>query len=112
MESCIFCKIIDKKIPAKTVFENDDVLAFEDISPQAPVHILIIPKIHISSPAEINNNNSIIAGNLAAAASAIAEERSIKDFRLVMNSGEEAGQSVFHLHMHLFAGRKMNWPPG
>lgn len=112
MDSCLFCKIIDKKIPAKTVFENDDVLAFDDINPQAPVHILIIPKTHISSPGEINNSNSSIAGKLTSAAAEIAEERSIKDYRLVMNCGEDAGQTVFHLHMHLLAGRKMGWPPG
>jgi histidine triad (HIT) family protein len=112
MDSCLFCKIIDKKIPASIVYENEDVLAFEDISPQAPVHILIIPKTHISSPGEINKGNNIIAGKITSAAAEIAAERSIKDYRLVMNCGEEAGQSVFHLHMHLLAGRKMGWPPG
>lgn len=112
MENCLFCKIANKDIPASVVYENDDVLAFNDISPQAPVHILIIPKVHISTPAEINEENSIIAGKLAAAAAKIAKDMGLEGYRLVMNCNEIAGQSVFHLHSHLLAGREMKWPPG
>ncbi len=112
MDNCLFCKIIKREIPSKIVFESDEVLAFEDISPQAPVHILIIPKIHINSPGEVTSENSRLAGLLTEAAAGIAKDLKLSDYRLVMNCGEDAGQSVFHLHMHLLAGRKMNWPPG
>ena len=112
MESCLFCKIIKHEIPAEIIFENESVLAFNDITPQAPVHILIIPKEHISSPEEITESNSAIAGEVIAAASAIAKQQKLEGYRLVFNNREIAGQSVFHLHCHLLAGRKMNWPPG
>lgn len=112
MENCLFCKIIERKIPAEIVFENESVLAFKDITPQAPVHILIIPKKHISSPEEINEGNSAIAGEVIAAASAIAKQQQMEGYRLVFNNREIAGQTVFHLHCHLLGGRKMNWPPG
>lgn len=112
MENCLFCKIANKEIPSSVVYENDDVLAFNDISPQAPVHILIIPKIHISTPADINFENNIIAGRLVEAAAVIAKSRELDGYRLVMNCNEIAGQSVFHIHCHLLAGRAMNWPPG
>lgn len=112
MENCLFCKIAEKKIPAAVVYENDDVLAFNDISPQAPVHILIIPKIHISTPADINPENSSEAGRLVEAAAVIAKDMGLDGYRLVMNCNEIAGQSVFHLHCHLLAGRAMKWPPG
>lgn len=112
MSETIFSKIIRKEIPADIVYETDDVLAFKDINPQAPVHILIIPKTFIRSPLEVDNSNSDISGKLVAAASHIVKEMKLDSYRLVMNCGEEAGQSVFHLHLHLLAGRIMNWPPG
>lgn len=112
MENCIFCKIVNKQIPSDIVYESEELLAFKDISPQAPVHIVIIPKEHINSPYEINNDNSYLAGKLIAAASEIAKDLKLEGYRLVFNCSEIAGQTVFHLHCHLLAGRKMKWPPG
>lgn len=112
MENCLFCRIINKEIPSEIIFESDEMLAFKDISPQAPVHILIIPKDHISSPMEINKDNSDTAGKMLALAAEIAKERKLEGYRLVFNCNEIAGQTVFHLHAHLLGGRAMNWPPG
>jgi len=112
MDNCLFCKIEEKKIPSEIVFENEELVAFKDISPQAPVHILIIPRVHISTPADINSENSIVAGKILAAAAEIAGENKLDGYRLVFNCNESAGQSVFHLHAHLLGGRSMNWPPG
>lgn len=112
MENCLFCKIVKKDIPSEIVFENDELLAFKDISPQAPIHILIIPKLHISSPLEINSSNSDVAGRIVALASEIAKGQDLDGYRLVFNCNEIAGQTVFHLHAHLLGGRAMNWPPG
>ena len=113
--STIFSKIISREIPADIVFESDSILAFKDIHPQAPVHILIIPKIEISSVTDINGNeHSELLGEMIDAANKIAKDLGIaKDgFRLVFNCGENGGQEVYHLHLHLLGGRKMNWPPG
>jgi histidine triad (HIT) family protein len=112
MEDCLFCKIINKQIPSAIVFENDELFAFNDISPQAPTHILIVPKQHIRSTEEINDDNSIIAGKMVAAAAKIANDLNLEGYRLVFNCNEIAGQSVFHLHCHLLGGRAMHWPPG
>jgi histidine triad (HIT) family protein len=112
MSNCIFCKIAGKEIPAKIAYEDNEVFAFHDISPQAPVHILIIPKEHISSTDELNASNSDIAGKVILAASKIAKELKLDGYRLVLNCNEIAGQSVFHLHCHLLGGRQMQWPPG
>jgi len=112
MDNCLFCKIIRREIPAEFVFENEEILAFRDINPQAPEHILLIPKEHISSPAEINEANSRIAGSLVSAAAEIAKDKLPDGYRLVFNCGEIAGQTVFHLHLHLLGGRSLNWPPG
>ena len=113
--STIFSKIINKEIPADIVFESDTVLAFKDINPQAPVHILIIPKIEIPKVTDINGKeHATLLGEMIDAANKIAKEMGIADdgFRLVFNCGNNAGQDVYHLHMHLLGGRKMNWPPG
>ena len=112
MEDCIFCKIAKKEIPSKVVYETDDVLAFNDINPMAPAHIIIIPKTHIASTDEINESNYDSAGKLVLAASKIAKEKKLDGYRLVINCKEIAGQSVFHLHCHLLSGRAMDWPPG
>ncbi len=112
MDNCLFCKIIRKEISSEIVFENDEILAFRDIIPQAPVHILIIPKVHINTPSDINDSNSIVAGKLISTAAEIAKKLSIDGYRLVFNCNDIAGQTVFHLHCHLLAGRVMNWPPG
>ena len=111
----IFSKIINKEIPANIVFENENVLAFKDINPQAPVHILIIPKIEIPKVTDINGNeHSQLLGEMIDAANKIAKDIGISEdgFRLVFNCGENGGQEVYHLHLHLLGGRKMNWPPG
>jgi histidine triad (HIT) family protein len=112
MENCLFCRIISKEIPSSVVYEDDEILAFNDITPQAPVHILLIPKLHISSTEEITENNKEIAGKIIAAASLLAKQKGLEGYRLVFNSGESAGQSVFHLHCHLLSGRNFSWPPG
>lgn len=113
--STIFSKIINREIPADIVFESDTILAFKDINPQAPVHILIIPKIEIPKVTDINGKeHASLLGEMMDAANKIAKEMNIADdgFRLVFNCGNNAGQDVYHLHMHLLGGRKMNWPPG
>lgn len=108
---CIFCKIIDKQLPSKIVAEHDNYVAIRDVSPQAPVHILILPKDHASDITEIED--PVLLGTLFKAASSIAEAEGLKNgFRLVVNTGSESGQSVFHLHIHLLGGRPMRWPPG
>jgi len=112
--NCLFCKITAKEIPAKIVYEDETVLAFEDITPQAPVHILIIPKKHISTVLEIGNDDHALIGYMFQVASRIAREKKVAErgFRLVMNCNHESGQTVFHIHLHLLAGRAMHWPPG
>lgn len=109
---CIFCKITAGEISSDIIYEDDELLAFKDIAPQAPVHILIIPKVHIRSTEEINDSNYQIAGKIISVASAIARKLNLEAYRLVFNTNELAGQTVFHLHCHLLAGRKMRWPPG
>lgn len=112
MEDCIFCKIASRQIPSKIVYEDDDVLAFHDVSPQAPTHILLIPKKHIASTEELDEMNYDISGKLVLAASKIGKQLGLEGYRLVINCNEIAGQSVFHLHVHLLGGRAMHWPPG
>ncbi len=111
---CLFCKIIEKEIPSKTVYEDERILAFEDINPQAPIHTLVIPKKHISRSLDISNDDNELIGQLFHVANKIAKDRGVAErgFRLVMNCNREAGQTVFHLHLHLLAGRIMHWPPG
>lgn len=110
---CLFCKIINGDIPSKKVYEDDKVFAFCDIDPQAPVHILIIPKEHIASAAEINEENSSVVAHIFEVAAKIAKDMSLSDgFRVVTNCGDSAGQSVKHLHFHLLSGRDFAWPPG
>lgn len=113
--STIFSKIINKEIPAKIAFESDNVLAFYDINPQAPIHILIIPKKEIPSIREFDfKNDAELLAEMFEVANKIATELGIKEdgFRLVFNAGGNGGQEVYHLHLHLLGGRKMNWPPG
>lgn len=115
MGETIFSKIIRKEIPADIVFENEHVLAFRDINPQAPVHILIIPKVEIPSVKELSGaEHAKLLGEMIDAANEIARKEKVSEngFRLVLNCGPNAGQEVYHLHMHLLGGRKMNWPPG
>ncbi len=111
---CLFCKIVNKQIASKIVYEDDMILAFEDINPQAPLHVLVIPKKHISTSLDIKEEDFRLIGSLYAAANKIALENNIAErgFRLVMNCNKEAGQTVFHIHLHILGGRPMRWPPG
>jgi len=115
MGNTIFSKIISKEVPAEIVFETKNILAFRDINPQAPVHILIIPKKEIPTIREINGKtDAILLGEMIDAANEIAKKENISEdgFRLVFNCGNNGGQEVYHIHMHLLGGRKFNWPPG
>jgi histidine triad (HIT) family protein len=112
MEECIFCKIVSGEIPSKKLYETDEIIAFNDIAPQAPIHVVLIPKKHIHSLEKINETNYDIIGKLILAASKIATEKKLDGYRIVINCNEIAGQTVFHLHCHLLAGRLMHWPPG
>ena len=114
MEDCIFCKIIKGEIPSFKVYEDDHVLAFEDVNPQAPVHVLVIPRKHISTTIDISDVDNELIGKMIQVASKIARDRKVADsgFRLVLNCNKDAGQTVFHIHLHMLAGRPMNWPPG
>lgn len=110
---CVFCKIAKGEIPSKKAYEDEQVLAFYDLEPQAPVHILIIPKEHIASPAEITPQNSAVVAHIYEVAAKLARELDLQDgFRVVCNCGKDGGQSVPHLHFHLLGGRSMKWPPG
>ena len=110
---CLFCKIATKKIPAKVVYEDEDVFAFEDINPQAPVHLLICPKKHFESLHHASPEDLMVVGKVAMIAAQLARERNLQSgYRTVMNTGPGAGQTVFHLHMHLLGGRTFHWPPG
>jgi len=112
MKDCLFCKMVAGDIKPDIVFENDQVLAFNDINPQAPVHILLIPKQHISTLNELENNH--LAGELLMTISTIAKQQNLAEqgYRTVVNCNSKGGQEVYHLHLHLLGGRQMLWPPG
>ena len=113
MNDCLFCKIIAGQIPSKKVYEDEHVYAFEDIDPKAPTHVLIIPKKHIRGVKEATTDDAEAIGRCHIAAAQIARERNIENgYRTVSNVGPGAGQSVFHLHVHLLGGRPLSWPPG
>ncbi len=110
---CLFCKIVAGTIPAKRVYEDDETLAFADINPQAPKHLLIIPKQHLNSMAHAATEDTSLLGRLLAAAAQIAREQHLDNgYRVVINTGDDGGQTVHHLHLHLLGGRHMTWPPG
>ena len=109
---CLFCRIVAGEIPAKLLYQGDRVLAFEDINPHAPTHILIIPKSHFANVAELATGDSEALTETFSAAATLAEERQLSGYRTVFNTGAEAGQSVFHAHLHLLGGRASGWPPG
>ena len=111
---CLFCKIIDGDLPAEIVYENDSLVAFRDIAPKAPTHILLIPRRHVATMNDLHDGDAAIAGELFLTAARIAADEGIADdgYRVVMNCNEAAGQSVFHIHLHLLGGRPMSWPPG
>ena len=113
MSDCLFCRILSGEIPSKKVYEDDRAYAFEDINPQAPTHILIIPKKHVVGLKEAGPEDAELLGYCQLVAARIARERKIEDgYRTVFNVGPRAGQSVFHLHLHLLGGRNLGWPPG
>jgi len=114
MTDCLFCRIVKKEIPASVVYEDDRVLVFNDINPQAPLHALVIPKRHIASLNDLAPGDDAIVGELVRRAAAVAREKGYGDrgFRTVFNTNAEAGQTVFHIHLHVLAGRGLGWPPG
>ena len=110
---CIFCRIAGKEIPSQVVLETDDLVAFKDLNPQAPTHILIVPKRHIESLSAVQDADAELLGRLQLAARDLANKGGLEGgYRLIINNGRGAGQSVFHLHYHLLGGRRFNWPPG
>ena len=113
MDGCIFCEIAEKKLHSQIVYEDSDVIAFEDVNPQAPVHILILPRKHIVDLLHLSSADEGLVGKIHSVAKKIAKEKRIeRGFRIICNCGEEAGQSVGHLHFHLLGGRRLGWPPG
>lgn len=112
MEDCLFCNIAAGKIPSKKVYEDDDVIAFYDVNPQAPVHFLVVPKKHIKDVSEIDSSNSAIVAKCFEIIAECTKKLGLESYRVVSNCGEQAGQSVNHLHFHVLGGRDMTWPPG
>ena len=114
MSDCLFCKIVTGDIPAEKVFENDHVIGFQDLNPQAPTHVLVIPKKHVSTINDLQDEDKALVGEMYMAARQIATDQGLaeKGYRTVLNCNEEAGQTVFHIHLHLLGGRRMQWPPG
>ena len=114
MTDCLFCKIINREVPASIVYEDERVLAFDDINPQAPTHVLVIPRRHIASLNEMSVEDDLLVGEMVRRAAAIAKERGLSagGYRTVFNTNRDAGQTVFHIHLHLLGGRSMQWPPG
>ncbi len=113
-QNCIFCKIIERKIPSKIVFEDETVIAIEDVNPQAPVHLLVIPKRHIPEIHSMIEADRELVGHLFFTAKKIADEKGLdaQGYRMVINNGAGAGQTVFHIHLHILSGRRFTWPPG
>lgn len=114
MSDCIFCKIVAGEIPSKKIYEDEQVLAFNDINPEAPTHVLIIPKKHISSLNDLSSDHVQLAGHILLTAKKVAEELGVAEagYRVVNNCGNDGGQTVHHIHFHLLAGRALQWPPG
>lgn len=112
MSDCLFCKIASGEIKGDVVYQDEDVVAFNDIGPQAPTHILVIPRKHIATLNDLETEDSVLLGKLFQAAKNIMGDRGYDSYRCVMNCNEEAGQTVFHIHLHVLAGRGMHWPPG
>ena len=111
---CLFCRIVARDIPAKILYEDDDLIAFDDINPQAPMHVLVVPKKHIATLNDLEAGDDGLTGAMLRRAAAIAAERGVHErgYRTVFNCNAEAGQTVFHLHLHVIGGRRLQWPPG
>jgi histidine triad (HIT) family protein len=114
MTQCLFCRIIKREIPGRIVYEDDGVLAFQDINPQAPTHILVVPKKHIDSLSDLSTTDKEVMGSLFLTVNQLAKTNNLaqQGFRTVVNTGPNGGQTVYHLHVHLLGGRQMTWPPG
>lgn len=114
MSDCLFCQIVSRQIPSKLVYDDDRLVAIEDINPQAPLHVLVIPKVHIATLNDLTSDHEPLIGEMTRRAAAIARERGYagRGFRTIFNTNKEAGQTVFHIHLHLLAGRPFAWPPG
>jgi histidine triad (HIT) family protein len=114
MADCLFCKIVAKQIPAKIVHEDADTVAFQDINPQAPTHLLVVPRKHVPTMSDLAAEDEALVGKLFRVAAKLAADRGHADagFRVVMNQNKDAGQTVFHIHLHILGGRHMRWPPG
>lgn len=112
MSDCLFCKIVAGEIPSRKVYEDEICYAFYDIDPQAPVHFLVIPKEHIQSVSQVDERNAATVGHIFAVIARLAGELGLESYRVVSNIGDQAGQSVHHLHFHVLSGRDMTWPPG
>lgn len=114
MSDCLFCKIVNKEIPATVVYESDTIVAFKDINPRAPIHILIIPKKHLATINDVSEEDALVLGEIILCAKRLASEMGISNdgYRLVYNVNEHGGQEVYHIHLHLLGGRKLTWPPG
>jgi histidine triad (HIT) family protein len=114
MSECLFCRIVKREIPASIVYEDDDVLVFNDINPQAPLHALVIPKRHIATLNDLSPEDDAVVGEMVRRGAAVAAEKgyAARGFRTVFNTNAEAGQTVFHIHLHVLAGRRLTWPPG
>jgi histidine triad (HIT) family protein len=114
VSDCLFCKIVARQIPSKIVYEDDRMIAIEDINPQAPLHVLIIPKTHIATLNDLSTSHDALIGEMTRRGVAMAKQRGFAErgFRTVFNTNREAGQSVFHIHLHVLAGRALTWPPG
>jgi histidine triad (HIT) family protein len=113
-QDCLFCKILNGDIPADIIYESDSAIAFRDVNPQAPTHVLVIPRKHVATINDLNEEDQEIVGSLYLAAKDIARAEGLSDkgYRAVMNCNEGAGQSVFHIHLHVLGGRALSWPPG
>lgn len=110
--NCIFCKIIEGEIPADIVYKDENVVAFNDLNPQAPTHVLLVPTLHVENAAALADASAVVMASLFKAAKKIATERELSGYRTVFNTGAAVGQSVFHAHLHLLGGRDFTWPPG
>jgi histidine triad (HIT) family protein len=112
MEDCLFCKIADGRIKGDMVYEDEAVVVFKDINPQAPTHLLVVPREHIAMIADMEASQSELIGRLFHVAATVCRQQKITDYRLVINNGKGVGQAVFHIHLHVLAGRPFGWPPG
>ena len=114
MNDCLFCKIINGQIPSTILYEDENLVAFNDVNPQAPLHVLIVPRKHVATLNELSQENDAVIGAMQRLAASLAKDSGVHEegYRTVFNTNKNAGQTVFHIHLHLLAGRQLNWPPG